>query len=86
MATIKLYSVQHGKQLDFELRSENGEILAERGDETIKFPGGLSKEEFLDLVDQHNEANKGMRAITDAEVAEDRKLLEANEKLLESLS
>jgi hypothetical protein len=85
--TLKLWSIQLGELSDFEVRVENKEIVAEHPDthETLKFPGGITKDELLELVDAHNEANDGVKAITEEELQAEKELDEANDKLLESL-
>ena len=87
MATVKLHSLKEGKLLSFELAIENQEVVARNSDteEFYKFPGGLTKKQFLKQVDEINKANDGVKAISEEELEADRKLDEANEKLLESL-
>lgn len=85
--TLKLWSIQLGELADFEVRVENKEIVAEHPEthESIKFPGGITKDELLELVEAHNDANDGVRAITEEEIQAEKELDEANDKLLESL-
>lgn len=87
MPKVKLWNTELGKLTTYNVRADqNGEIVCEyKTDEAydmIKFPGGLSKEEFLDLVNQHNDANEGVQAL-DTEAIEE--LNSANEDLLKSL-
>lgn len=85
--TLKLWSIQLGELADFEVRVENKEIVAEHPEthESIKFPGGITKDELLELVEAHNDANDGVQAITEEEIQAEKELDEANDKLLESL-
>ena len=85
--TLKLWSIQLGELADFEVRVENKEIVAEHPEthEVIKFPGGITKDELLELVEAHNDANDGVQAITEEEIQAEKELDEANDKLLESL-
>ena len=88
--TLKLWSIQLGELADFEVRVENKEIVAEHPEthESIKFPGGITKDELLELlelVEAHNDANDGVQAITAEEIQAEKELDEANDKLLESL-
>lgn len=83
--TVKLWSTQEGKLLNFEVSVENNEIIAQRGDEYVKFPGGLTPAEFKKLVTAHNEANDGVKAISDEDLKAEQELADANEKLLDSL-
>ena len=85
--TLKLWSIQLGELADFEVRVENKEIVAEHTEthESIKFPGGITKDELLELVEAHNDANDGVQAITEEEIQAEKELDEANDKLLESL-
>lgn len=49
----------------------NNEIVATFADKSIvKFPAGLSKDEFKDLVDAHQKANEGQEIITPESEAE----------------
>lgn len=83
--TVKLWSVKQGELVDFIATIENSDIVLQNGDEFIKFPGGLSPEEFKKLVDQHNEDNKGLVAISPKDIAAQEKLDDANTALLDSL-
>ena len=85
--TIKLWSTQLGKIVDFEVRIENQEIVAEQGDtgEVLKFPGGITKDELLELAEAHNEANDGIKARTDEDLQAEQELEDTNNKLLEDL-
>ena len=85
--TLKLWSIQLGELADFEVRVENKEIVAEHHEthESIKFPGGITRDELLELVEAHNDANDGVQAITEEEIQAEKELDEANDKLLESL-
>ena len=85
--TLNLWSVQLGQLEEFDVRVENKEIVAEHSEtgETIKFPGGITKDELLELVDAHNEANDGVKAISEEDLQAEKELDEANDQLLESL-
>lgn len=49
----------------------NNEIVATFSDESVvKFPAGLSKEEFAGLVEAHQKANEGQEVITPEKEAE----------------
>lgn len=63
MPSVKLWSTEEGKLVDFELTGDNnGEIVATYKDESLKFPA-VSKDKFLKLVAAHNEANEGVKAV-----------------------
>ena len=89
---IELYSTEQAQMANFNLEVDaNGEILATREDndgsekdEMVKFPAGLSKEEFLEQVQAYNEANQGEVALTDIALEHDKKV-KASEDLLEDL-
>lgn len=83
MATIALYNVKAGKEVEYELHADrNREIVATYEDSVVKFPGGLSKEDFLQLVAEHNNVNKELVVVDlEAEAALD----ELNQSLLDSL-
>lgn len=83
--TIKLWSVKEGKLLAFELSSDGTDIIATRGDEAVKFPGGLTKEEFLTYAEEHNEVNKNLKAVSAEQIKADEERAEANASLLDSL-
>lgn len=83
--TLELWSVREGKLVDWEVSIDGDEIVATNGDESLKFPGGLTKKELLKLVKAHNEANKDVKAITDEEIKAKEDLDAANLKLLEDL-
>ncbi len=83
--TVQLWSVAQGKLVDFIVSIENSEIICQNGDEFIKFPGGITKEELLELVAAHNEANDGVKAITPEEIQAQEDLDAANQSLLDSL-
>ena len=83
--TLELWSVRQGKLVDFEVSIDGDEIVAVSGDESLKFPGGLTKKELLELAEAHNEANKDVKAITDTEIKAKEDLDAANRKLLEDL-
>lgn len=83
--TVKLWSVQKGQLEDFVVMIEGNEIVCYREGEILKFPGGLNKEEFLKLVDKHNKANDGVKAITKEEIQAKQELDAANQSLLDSL-
>lgn len=87
MATVRLYSVKEQALVDFELSTDaNGEILATYNDEFQKFPGGLNKEEFLDLVEQANKVNESQVPLTDDEVRKQEENAKQNDKLFDELS
>ena len=83
--TLELWSVRQGKLVDFEVSIDGEEIVAVNGDESLKFPGGITKKELLELAKAHNEANKDVKAITDEEIKAKEDLDAANLKLLEDL-
>lgn len=83
---LTLWSVKHGGHKAFEVSVENNEIVARYEDETIKFPGGITKDELLALQEAHNTANSGVKALTDEDIQAEKDLAEANEKLLNDLS
>ena len=90
--TVKLWSVKEGRMLDFTVSVENGEIVcthvnekAAVPEEFVKFPGGINKEELLELVKAHNEANRDVKAITPEEIQAQEDLDAANQSLLDSL-
>jgi len=83
--TLELWSVAEGKLVEFEFSIDNDEIVATTEHETIKFPGGINKEELLKLVKAHNEANDGIKALTDEQLQEQKDLVQANEQLLKDL-
>lgn len=85
--TLKLWSTQLGKLSDFEVRIENQEIVAEHPDtgEALKFPGGITKDELMELVDAHNEANENVKARTEEDLQAEKDLEDANNQLLEDL-
>ncbi len=83
---IKMWSVQEGKLVTWFLEEDtNGEIVASHKNETLKFPGGLSKKEFLAHVSAHNEANKGVRAVSEEDLKAEETKRAMNKQLLESL-
>lgn len=84
--TVKLYSVEEGKLVDFEVSVANDEVICTYKDEFLKFPGGLTKDQFLKLVDKHNKANDGLKAVTQEDIAAQEALAKKNEKLLEDLN
>lgn len=83
--TVKLWSVAQGKLVDFAASIENDEIVCVNGDEAIKFPGGISPEELKALVQAHNDANSGVKGITEDDIKAQAELKAANERLLDSL-
>ena len=83
--TVELWSVRQGKLVDFEVSIDGEEIVAVNGDESLKFPGGITKKELLKLVKAHNAANKDVKAITDEEIKAKEDLDAANLQLLEDL-
>lgn len=83
--TVKLWSVTQGKLVDFAASIENDEIVCVNGDEAIKFPGGISPEELKTLVQAHNDANSGVKGITEDDIKAQAELKVANERLLDSL-
>lgn len=83
--TLKLWSVVKGEMADFEFSIENGDIIAECDGEFVKFPGGITKDELKKLVDAHNEANEGVKALSAEDIQVEEDLAEANQRLLDSL-
>lgn len=83
--TVLLWSVKQGDLLRFTVSIQNGEIICSRDDEFVKFPGGITKDEFMALVEAHNDANEGKEAISSADIQAEIELKESNEKLLEDL-
>lgn len=87
MPKVKLWNTELGKLTAYDVMVDNnGEIVCEYNkndvNDVIKFPGGLTKDEFLELVNQHNDANAGIKALDTEELEERDK---ANEELLKSL-
>lgn len=83
--TLKLWSVRLGKYVNYSVSIENGEIVATYKDDNLKFPGGITKEELLALVKEHNDANEKITALAPAEIQAQEDLAAANDALLESL-
>jgi len=85
MATVKLYNVKESKLVDYEVISENGEIIATHKDSFIKFPGGLTAKQFKKLVDEHNKVNADQVPISEKELKEQEDIEAKNLALLKSL-
>lgn len=88
MAQAELYSTKQGKVIPFDLDVDhNGEIVAEnkKSGESLKFPAGLTKSEFNQLVKAHNQANEGVVARSPEEMKKEEEALERSKKLLEDL-
>lgn len=90
MPTIKLWNTELGHKAPYEVSTDqNGDLLCTYQEldveDVIKFPGGLSKAEFTKLVDAHNEANKGMKAVDPSDVEKTEERDDKNQKLLDSL-
>lgn len=90
--TVKLWSTEKGKLVNFTLRvDQNNEIVAEHGSaesedyEHLKFPSDLSKQELQKLFAKHNSDHKGIKAITEEEMAEEAERRQAAEDLVASL-
>ena len=84
--TVRLWSVALGEFANFEVSIENSEVLLQRDEEFIKFPGGISKKEFDRLIKAHNDANEGVKGITPEDLQAEQDLADANEALLDSLN
>ncbi len=86
MAKVKLYSVEKGKEVDYDVKVDaNGEIVATNGGETLKFPAGLTKTQFQKQVSDHNKANAGTKARTPEDVKEEEAAKDRSNKLIDSL-
>lgn len=86
MAKVDLYSTVEGKVVPFDVEVDaNGELVATRKDESLKFPGGLTKTQFQKMVNDHNKANEGVKARTAEEVKAEEDARERSRKLVDSL-
>lgn len=86
MTKVALYSVKQGKVVDWEMSVDaNGEFLAERKDEFLKFPAGLTKAQLVKEFKKHNEANKGKVALAEDEDGLVSKIAKASQNVLDSL-
>lgn len=84
--TAQLYSTVEGKVVDYQLSvDKNGDIIAEYGDDFLKFPGNVTKEELQGLFDAHNEANDGIVGLTPEEVAKQESAVANANSLLDEL-
>lgn len=86
MATVELYSVKQGKAVDWELSVDgSGEIVAHNGDEFLKFPAGMTKEELQAAFEAHNTANAGVVALKEDEIDAQSETVKASQDLIDSL-
>lgn len=72
MPTRQLFNAQTQKLEDAELTvDKNNEIVATFADESfIKFPAGLTKDEFESHIAAHQSANEGQEVISEEQQAE----------------
>lgn len=92
MAKVQLYSVAQGKLASFTLRVDlNNDVVAERGSvddgnyEFLKFPGDVTKEELQALFELHNDQHKGVKGLTEEDLAEQEAKTQAAQDLVDSL-
>lgn len=84
--TVKLYSVAEGKEVDFKVEVDrNGEIVASKGDEFVKFPAGMTKSQFTSEVSKFNKRHEGIVGIPEDQIRLQEENAEKSRKLIDSL-
>ena len=88
MAKAKLFhaGTQQVEEAEFYV-DKNNEVVAQFADgHAVKFPAGLSKEEFQKLLTEHQKSNTGQIVITAEMEAEQKALREASLELINETS
>lgn len=90
--TVKLWSTEQGKLVPFTLSVDNqNDIVAEYGSiedgnyEHLKFPSDLTKDELQKLFAKHNSDHKGIKALTEEELAAEAERKAVIQELVDSL-
>lgn len=89
MPQVNIFDPLLQKEVPFTLEVDAaGEIVATSTESTsfVKFPAGLTREQFDAAVAEHKEANEGMEYLSQEEAVKQAEELEASRSLVDSFN